>query len=167
MSPEILASGSGPSAAGDAWAFGVLLWELAHGSRAWASMSHAQVVSAVAVRKTLLRWDDIVVEEDESKSKSSSSRKSPLAFAAELAADCWREDPAARPTFGEICARLEAELNRMRGGAAGGDGKQGVVKASSAASPRSSPAAGGGCEKAVAVGVAAVGAGGPATAQAA
>ena len=106
MPPEVLASGSGPSAAGDAWAFGVLLWELAHGSRAWASMSHAQVMTAVAVRKTLLKWDDVIVEGEES----------PLAWAAALAADCWNEDPAGRPSFDEICERLRVELARMRGG---------------------------------------------------
>ena len=106
MPPEVLVSGSGPSAAGDAWAFGVLLWELAHGSRAWASMSHAQVMTAVAVRKTLLKWDDVVVEGEES----------PLAWAAALAADCWNEDPAGRPSFDEICERLRVELARMRGG---------------------------------------------------
>ena len=109
MPPEILASGSGPSAAGDAWAFGVLLWELAHGCRAWASMSHAQVVAAVAVRKTLLKWDDVVGEDGKEGSES------PLAWAAALAADCWKEDPAARPKFGEICERLRVELARMRG----------------------------------------------------
>ena len=120
----------------------MLLWELAHGSRAWASMSHAQVVAAVAVRKTLLKWDDVVGEGE-------GGEESPLAWAAALAADCWKEDPAARPGFGEICERLRAELARMR------------KKASSSSSSTSSPSPAPACEQAAAAGVAA------ATAQAA
>jgi hypothetical protein len=78
-------------------------------------MSHAQVVAAVAVRKTLLKWDDVVGDEKEGEESS------PLAWAAALAADCWKEDPAERPSFAEICERLRAELARMRGGGGGGE----------------------------------------------
>lgn len=45
MPPELLTEGN-LSKAADVFAFGVLLWEMATGSRAWAGMSHTQVAPA-------------------------------------------------------------------------------------------------------------------------
>lgn len=95
MPPEALAGGGagarGPTPAGDVWAYGVLLWEAAHGCRAWASMTHAQVVAAVSVRGTRLAW----------------SPRAPR-WAASLAAACWADDPASRPTAADLVAAVAA-----------------------------------------------------------
>lgn len=46
MPPELLTKGK-LSKAADVYAFGILVWEMVTGERAWAGMSHTQVLSAV------------------------------------------------------------------------------------------------------------------------
>ena len=38
------------------YAFGVLMWELYHGVRAWEGLNHAQVIHAVAIMNTGLEF---------------------------------------------------------------------------------------------------------------
>ena len=103
MPPEALSgSAPGPSPAGDVWAFGVLLWEAAHGSRAWASMPHARVVATVAVERSRLAW----------------SPGAPR-WAADLAAACWADDPADRPTAAMLVEAVAAARAAEREGEAG------------------------------------------------
>ena len=81
MPPELLESGI-ISKAADGWSFGVLLWEMWHGCRAWASLNHAQVINAVAVAHEQLRFD----------------AAAPRGIV-ELAAACMSRFPNERPTF--------------------------------------------------------------------
>jgi serine/threonine protein kinase len=46
MPPELLSAGTA-SMAVDVWSFGVLLWQMASGSRPWSGMSQAQVIYKV------------------------------------------------------------------------------------------------------------------------
>lgn len=59
------------------------------GCRAWASMTHAQVIHAVIVERTTLVWPEAP----------------PAAYVA-LGRRCLVREPAARPTFEDIGAEL-------------------------------------------------------------
>ena len=51
MPPELVRKGLMHKSA-DVWAFGVLLWEMYAGQRAWAGMSYTQVMQAVGYEQT-------------------------------------------------------------------------------------------------------------------
>ena len=93
---QVLAKGV-VSKAADCFSFGVLLWEMASGARAWAGLTHPQIMLAVALQRQALTLPP----------------ESPPPLAA-LAAACMEHDPNRRPTFPEVCAAL-AEMRAAYG----------------------------------------------------
>jgi serine/threonine protein kinase len=87
--PELLGAGKLTKAA-DAYAFGVLLWEMYCGAHAWAGLSQLQIMTAVLVAKRTLTFPP----------------GTPPRFK-ELATACLAPSPEARPTF-DGCLQLLA-----------------------------------------------------------
>lgn len=71
------------------WAFGVLLWEMFTGTRAWAGLLHAQIMCQVTVMGQSLELP----------------ASAPPAFQ-NLLKRCIAYDAAQRPTFAQIAAEL-------------------------------------------------------------
>ncbi|WIA38325.1 hypothetical protein OEZ86_001662 [Tetradesmus obliquus] len=95
MAPETIRDGVLDYAC-DAYAFGVLCWEMITGSRAWAGLSHEAVLAQVGGEGSL---------------------ELPMGLPPvleELLAACLAKDPAARPTFKQMLPRLEAYLQFTR-----------------------------------------------------
>jgi hypothetical protein len=90
--PEAI-RGEAASEACDAWAFGVVLWELFTGAEPWAETPAVTVVAAVGFGGATLPLPPTL----------------PPAIAATIR-DCWAADPGARPDFGALCDRLTAYL---------------------------------------------------------
>lgn len=89
MAPEVL-EGLGASGASDVYAFGISLWEMYQGSRAYPSLNAVDIVTGV--KKDSLRPEP-----------------TPLSMSnklAELMQECWAQNPARRPDFNEIRSRL-------------------------------------------------------------
>ena len=57
MAPEVLSSGM-VSKAADVYAFGVLMWEMYMGQRAWEGSTPPQVMLAVCLKKEMLEFPD-------------------------------------------------------------------------------------------------------------
>ena len=74
----------------DSFAFGVLMWEMWHGVRAWSSLTFAQIITAVVANKKSLQFN----------------ADAPKDYA-DLANRCMHIDPTARPGFDEIVESLE------------------------------------------------------------
>lgn len=55
MPPELVRKGLLHKSA-DVWAFGVLLWEMFSGQRAWAGLSYTQVMQAVGYEQRGPEW---------------------------------------------------------------------------------------------------------------
>jgi hypothetical protein len=106
MPPEVLAEGR-LSKAADVYAFGVLLWQMLCGCRAWAGMSHAAVVRAVCHEKRHLEFPP----------------DAPEGYVS-LAQACMDHNAGARPTFSDVLEVLQplADMAKL---AAGGDGNGG------------------------------------------
>ncbi|KAI8470348.1 MAG: kinase-like domain-containing protein [Monoraphidium minutum] len=97
LAPEMLAAGAPVTPAVDAYAFGIMLWELYCRRPAYGGVAPAAIkdlVRSAGARPTF-----------------PPHTPPPLA---ELACDCWAADPAARPGFAEIVDRLEAFLATSR-----------------------------------------------------
>eukprot|EP00878_Enallax_costatus_P015719 GHUV01016470.1.p1 GENE.GHUV01016470.1~~GHUV01016470.1.p1 ORF type:complete len:346 (+),score=111.35 GHUV01016470.1:799-1836(+) len=97
MAPEVLEHGM-VSKAADVYSFGVLLWQMVTGSRAWAGMSHMAVVNAVCCQKLQLQFppdapDGLVL----------------------LGQACMASEPSDRPTFSDVLEILEP-LNEIIAG---------------------------------------------------
>ncbi|BDA49774.1 probable mitogen-activated protein kinase kinase kinase 11 at C-terminar half [Coccomyxa sp. Obi] len=88
MPPELLSSDV-MSKAADVYAFGVLMWELYSGARAWEGLNHAQVIHAVAIMHSTLEFD----------------ADAPMGYK-HLSKRCMAADPADRPGFPEVCRTL-------------------------------------------------------------
>ena len=89
MAPEVL-EGLGASSTSDVYAFGISLWEMYQGSRAYPSLNGADIVAGV--KKDSLRPEP-----------------TPLSMSnklTELMQECWAQNPARRPDFNEIRTRL-------------------------------------------------------------
>ncbi|KAK9916182.1 hypothetical protein WJX75_009766 [Coccomyxa subellipsoidea] len=103
MAPEVL-SADMVSKTTDVYSFGVILWEMYNGQRAWAGLNTAQVIHAVAI-------DNQSLEAPEG---------TPRGYA-DLMRACMNRDPEARPIFAEVrdaIARLRAELDAESDGEA-------------------------------------------------
>lgn len=92
MPPELVRKGVTHKSA-DVWAFGVLLWEMYSGQRAWAGMSYTQVMQAVGYEQRGPEWPD----------------QAPTALKA-LGNACFELDPDARPTFKQCIEHLSSML---------------------------------------------------------
>ncbi|KAK9831340.1 hypothetical protein WJX81_003700 [Elliptochloris bilobata] len=98
MAPGVLYDGC-MSRAGCVYSFGVVLWELLAGSRAWSGMNHAQVMIQVGIQKARLPL----------------LHGAPAPLQA-LVDRCTAADPALRPTFMEIGDALAKMLAGLPGG---------------------------------------------------
>ncbi|GBF94659.1 hypothetical protein Rsub_07395 [Raphidocelis subcapitata] len=103
LAPELFVAGSAVTTAADAYAFGVLMWEIyTGGGHAHAGLGKEAIVEGVARGALRPRFP----------------AGTPCAYA-ELAAACWSAEPAARPHFPAIIAALHGMLNAVearRGG---------------------------------------------------
>lgn len=95
MAPELLVEGT-MSPAADVFSFGVILWELWAGKRAWDGMSSVQVIFAVTCEARMLEVPEGMPPEY-----------------ASLMSDCMSMDKDKRPSFAEIVPRLEKYLDYL------------------------------------------------------
>lgn len=82
--------------AGDVYSYGVLMYEMYTGKRAWDGLSQAQVIFMVTCRGERLKMPE----------------GAPAAYAA-LAMECMAEEREDRPTFYEIVPRIDAMLAEL------------------------------------------------------
>ena len=94
MSPELLMDGVLTQSA-DVYSFGVILWELWCGKRAWGEFSIGQTLFAVTCRGDTLKIPE----------------NAPAEYAALMKA-CLSPDRSKRPSFSEIVPRIDAMLSR-------------------------------------------------------
>ena len=136
VAPEVLAGGPA-SAAGDVFAFGLVLWELLTWSLPWADLGPWQVVLAVVERRARLPLPAVMLGDGGAGAPPSPSPLLqdaalppgglPAAAAAygALIRACWADDPASRPDFGAVIASLrpivaaQAAAGRAAGGCSG------------------------------------------------
>ncbi|CAL8470312.1 g9854 [Coccomyxa elongata] len=90
MPRELLCDGI-MSKPADVYAFGVLLWEMMSGCRAWASMKHAQVMHCIVVEQRSLVFPSHTPD---------NYRR--------FAQRCLSHNPKERPSFTEACAEIAA-----------------------------------------------------------
>ncbi|EIE18366.1 kinase-like protein, partial [Coccomyxa subellipsoidea C-169] len=96
MPPEVLSDGI-VSKAADVYAFGVLVWEIVCGVRAWEGLTPPQVMLAVACQHKQLAFPNWVPTE-----------------IAKLCHECMEADPQQRPTFKELERRLGNHLGKLQ-----------------------------------------------------
>jgi serine/threonine protein kinase len=101
MSPNVIDGRGEYTTADDVFSFALVLWEIATGRVPFEGMRPIQVIFNVSedgLRPAIRAEDDL----------------SPALDA--LITDCWQERPGARPTFGEVTARLDAILAALEAG---------------------------------------------------
>ncbi len=124
--PELVSCGRACQAT-DAYAFGVLLWELAHG-RPVSELLAAEAAEGAGVRAWLTRQRAAAAAAGEGGAEAGAGPEAlppellvwpeqvPPGYVA-LAEACLRGRPGERPGFGEVCERLEGILlGDVRGG---------------------------------------------------
>lgn len=85
--------------AADVYSFGVMLWEMYSGQRAWAGLNTAQVIHAVAIVNHSLQ----------------PPQETPPPLAA-LMRRCMAHEASARPRFAEVVAEIERLQEALRSG---------------------------------------------------
>lgn len=58
MPPELIREGRMHKST-DVWSYGVLLWEMYSGQRAWSGLSYTQLMQAIGYEKKSPQWPDI------------------------------------------------------------------------------------------------------------
>ena len=91
MAPELFRAREASEVV-DVFSFGVLLWECFTGRVPWDEYTQLQVIFAVTVEDRRLALPEEMPP-----------------FLSELIAECWTEDPGARPHFRDILARIRRE----------------------------------------------------------
>ena len=94
--PETIRGDAGFSEASDAWAFGVVLWELFTGAEPWFDTPPARIIAAVGFGGETLPID-----------REGGALPPSIADMVEA---CWAKEPADRPDFGALCDSLTAFL---------------------------------------------------------
>eukprot|EP00775_Hariotina_reticulata_P010179 gene10179-10339_t len=92
--PELMRSGR-LSKPADVFSFGVLMWEVITGEQPWKGRMMGEIMTMVMIEGARLEFPATVSK----------------AYA-DLARRCWLEDPAARPSFGELVLELEELLQQ-------------------------------------------------------
>lgn len=91
--PEVLQDRNAMrTAAGDSYAFGIVLWEMLKGRQAYQGLTSSQIM-------TLVTQGD--------RPEIPAHCPGPVAS---MIQDCWQQDPAFRPTFASLVSRLTANL---------------------------------------------------------
>lgn len=98
MPPELIIDGQLTTAA-DIFSFGVVVWEMLSGRRAWSGMNALQIVNAVTVQRRALELDS----------------SWPMALQ-DLLRRCLHVDPAQRPPAKQLLAELQDMLSLGRQG---------------------------------------------------
>ena len=156
--PELFAASGRATFATDVYAFGVVLWEICSLAQPFGDL-RTDMVPAVVLRGG--RPDLAKVRRDKRRAETVPPEL------LELAARCWRHDPARRPAMGEVL-RVIQRLRRQ----AGANACPAAPGAAVAAAPRGAGGGGGGGDSGAAAGAAAAAAapraenGGPAAAAA-
>eukprot|EP00775_Hariotina_reticulata_P001812 gene1812-2145_t len=94
MAPELLMHGQGSKAC-DVYSYGILLWELATGGRAFAGVPKPLLGHCIVNERLRPPWPPAL--------KGSTVWSSLIG----LAEQCWSHDARARPTFAEVVQKLE------------------------------------------------------------
>ncbi|KAF6261882.1 hypothetical protein COO60DRAFT_712878 [Scenedesmus sp. NREL 46B-D3] len=124
MAPELLLQGRA-SKASDVYAFGILLWELATGRRAFSEVPRVMLGAAVVRDAARPEWPEgsSVAHAAAFAAAAAAAAGLPCAAADDahppqhyrrLTEACWAQDPADRPDFGEVCEALELLLTQQQ-----------------------------------------------------
>ena len=95
QAPEVL-DGAAPTKAADVFSFGVLLWEMWSGRRAWLGKLSTQILLAVTMPGKGLQVP--------------ADAPAPLAA---LMRSCLAFEPGERPTFSQVAEQLQAHLDAL------------------------------------------------------